>query len=360
MALRIDDVDLHRDRALVERFQQGDSDAFDLLYRRYFGRLQRFCLKRVGDRLEAEEIAQEAFTRAFRALPSLGGERRFYPWMTVIAGRLCVDHHRRRGRSEPAAIIDLGAVDGGQEAIVERSDLPLLARALERLAPRHAEVLELREQRGWSYQDIATHYGVSVGTVEALLFRARKALKREYLAITGGDRWAGLGALPVLGAIARRWSWVRAKAAAVSSAAGPAMAPLGMAALVGSVAVMGAAALPSGHATRDAGRSATVRLAGASRSTVVTGSGVGGAAPVTAASPRPSARQTHATLKPGLDTGGGTALPATNTRVSNFQTANKDAQQQPLIAEVPIAGKTVVVASDPNEIVADAARKVGQ
>src|SRR5204862_4279643 len=99
MALRADDVDLNRDSLLVERFQSGDTEAFDDLYRRYYARLVRFCLRRVGDPHEAEEVAQEAFVRAYRALPRLTGERRFYPWMTVIAGRLCVDSHRRRSRT---------------------------------------------------------------------------------------------------------------------------------------------------------------------------------------------------------------------------------------------------------------------
>jgi RNA polymerase sigma-70 factor (ECF subfamily) len=354
LALRIDDVDLHRDRALVERFQQGDSDAFDLLYRRYFARLQRFCLKRVGDRNDAEEIAQEAFTRAFRALPSLGGERRFYPWMTVIAGRLCVDHHRRRGRSEPAAVIDLGAVDGGQEAIVERSDLPLLARALERLAPRHAEVLELREQRGWSYQDIANHYGVTVGTVEALLFRARKALKREYLAVAGGDRWAALGALPLLGAFTRRWSWMKAKAAAVSSAAGPALAPLGMAAVVGSVAVMGAAVLPGHTAGRDPVHQATVRMAPAAQSTAAPDAPMRVVAPATASSPRVAVSPSGAEVQPTLTGGPAPALPTTNTRVTGYDAANEDAEQQPVLAAAAVGDKHIVVASDPGEVIADA------
>ena len=245
MALRIDDVDLQRDRMLVERFQEGDSTAFETLYRRYFGRLQRFCLKRVGDPHEAEEIAQEAFTRAYRALPDLAGERRFYPWMTVIAGRLCIDHHRRRGRTEPSDTIEVGAVDGGQEAIVEQADFGLLASALDRLAPRHREVLDLRERRGWTYQQIADHYEVPVGTVEALLVRARKALKREFLAVAGPDRLGGFAAVPVLGAAARHWAALKAKiggwAAVLPSAAAPA---LGVAAIVGSAAVVGTAVLP--------------------------------------------------------------------------------------------------------------------
>src|SRR3982750_4446701 len=106
MALRLDDIDLDRDRALVERFQSGDAAAFDELYRRYFSRLRRYCEKRVGDPHEAEEVAQEAFVRALRAMPGFAGDRRFYPWMTVIAQRLCIDHHRH---SAPAAAAGAGA-----------------------------------------------------------------------------------------------------------------------------------------------------------------------------------------------------------------------------------------------------------
>jgi RNA polymerase sigma-70 factor (ECF subfamily) len=211
MALRVDDVDLTRDRTLVERFQAGDEAAFDDLYRRYFPRLYRFCLKRVGDRHEAEEVAQEAFTRAYRNLDRFGGERKFYPWVTVIAGRLCVDTHRRRARSQPSDEIDLGSTDGGQEAIVNRVDITLLRQAIDNLAPRHREVLDLREQQGYSYQRIADHYDVSVGTVEALLWRARKALRREFMALVDGDM---AGAVPLagtagaggLGAWVRHWA----------------------------------------------------------------------------------------------------------------------------------------------------------
>ncbi len=226
MALRVDDVDMVRDRALVERFQLGDPAAFETLYKRYYARLVRFCQKRVGDHHEAEEIAQEAFTKALRAMPTFEGERRFYPWMTVIAGRLCVDAHRRRGRTEPSPVIDLGIIEGGQERIIDAVDVEILGTALGRLATRHREVLDLREQQGWSYQQIADHYGVTLGTVEALLFRARKALKREFLAVVGDERhWA---AVPVFGVVLRRLaSWkARLDAAlpALPSLAGPVVA----------------------------------------------------------------------------------------------------------------------------------------
>ena len=202
MALRVDDIDLAADRALVERWQAGDRDAFDDLYRRHFTRLRSYCQRRVGDRDTAEEIAQEAFVKALQALPRFAGERRFYPWVTVIAHRLCVDHHRRLGRVHPVEEVDPGSVDGDHGTrLALLADVDNLDRALQRLGPRHLEVLELRERRGMSYQQIAEHLEVPQSTVEALLFRARKALRREFFAVSGEGR---LASLPLVGALVRR------------------------------------------------------------------------------------------------------------------------------------------------------------
>jgi RNA polymerase sigma-70 factor (ECF subfamily) len=209
VAVRADDVDLVRDRSLVELCQAGDHRAFGDLYDRYYARLLRFCMRRVGNAHEAEEITQEAFARAFTAMPRFAGERRFYPWLTVIASRLCIDSHRRAARSEPSADVDLGGVEGGQQQILDNVDLAYLAQAMEQLGPRHREVLELRETHGWSYQQIADHYSVTMGTVEALLFRARKALKREFLAIAGSDH--RLASIPLLGALYRGLGVARAR-----------------------------------------------------------------------------------------------------------------------------------------------------
>jgi len=207
VALRADDVDLERDRTLVRRFQAGDGEAFDELYRRYHDRLERFCRKRVGDSHTAEELAQEAFTRALTALPDLGGDLRFYPWVSVIAARLCIDSHRRQSRSEPASDLDLGPVTGGQEDIIDAVDASLVIAALARLHPRHQDVLHLREVEGWSYQHIADHYGVALGTVETLLFRARRALRREFRIVDG----AGLAAIPFLGRMMQLAGRVRSR-----------------------------------------------------------------------------------------------------------------------------------------------------
>jgi RNA polymerase sigma-70 factor (ECF subfamily) len=191
MAIRVEEiqsragaVDLDRDRQLVLRFQSGDRAAFDDLYRRYHARLLAYCTRRVGDRHAAEELAQEAFLRALRAMPRFAGERRFYPWMTVIAGRLCIDYHRRNARIEPAPDIDTGVQEADHTELFAAVDRQLLDTALARLAPRHREIIDLRERRGWSYNRIADHLQVPLTTVEALLHRARKALRREFLAVT--------------------------------------------------------------------------------------------------------------------------------------------------------------------------------
>jgi RNA polymerase sigma-70 factor, ECF subfamily len=191
-----DDVDLVRDRELVTRAQAGDLAAFDDLYRRYRRRLHRLCVRRLQDSHEAEDVVQEAFARAWRALPNFGGDRRFYPWLTVIAAHLCTDVQRRRNRSTPVAEFhqaDVASVeDGGEEAALAAADHELVAKAFARLSDRHRRVLELREGSGWSYQRIADHEGVGITAVETLLWRARQALKREFAALAGSEGPAGV------------------------------------------------------------------------------------------------------------------------------------------------------------------------
>ena len=206
-----DDVDLDRDRALVERCQAGDSAAFGNLYTRYYERLLRFCLRRLNDRHEAEDAAQEAFARAWKALPRFAGERRFYPWLTVIAGNICTDMLRRRSRSTPTDDLELTAQrpvgvageDTSEELVLAAVDGELVNRALDRLSTRHRHVLAMREGSGWTYQQIADHEGVEIGTIETLLWRARQALKREF-AVVSESKEALAGFLIATGALIRR------------------------------------------------------------------------------------------------------------------------------------------------------------
>lgn len=247
MAIQAEDIDLNDDRLLVERYQAGDRTAFDVLYQRYFPRLRGYCQRKLGDHAEAEEVAQEAFVRALTALPRLSGERRFYPWVTVIASRLCVDHYRRRGRVRPSDDVDLGSVDDdSHRRLAVQDDLDNLDRALCRLGNRHREVLELREHRGLTYAEIADRLEVPRTTVEALLFRARKALRREFQVVSG-ER---LAAVPVVGWLLHRGSDLRLRFGAhlpsISELTGP-VAVGGMAAAL-SIVPMGPGGADPGSA----------------------------------------------------------------------------------------------------------------
>ncbi|MGH9098109.1 MAG: sigma-70 family RNA polymerase sigma factor, partial [Acidimicrobiales bacterium] len=169
----------------MERCQAGDRAAFDELYLRYQRRLYRFCLQRTGSAHDAEDVVQESFVRAWRALPRFAGERRFYPWLTVIAANLCVDTLRRRARLTPVEESRITGSDTGtydiEDAILHEVDSKMVATAFGQLSTRHQRVLQMREGSEWSYRKIAEHEGVGVTAVETLLWRARQALKREFL-----------------------------------------------------------------------------------------------------------------------------------------------------------------------------------
>jgi RNA polymerase sigma-70 factor (ECF subfamily) len=201
------DVDIERDRALVLLAQNGDRSAFDELYALYHRRLWRFCHKRLQDDHEAEDVVQEAFLRAWRALPGFGGDRRFYPWLSVIAAHLCTNVVRKRNRADPAGdLTDREAISWehcGEDHVIAAHDSELASRALARLSPRHRLVLDLRESRGWSYRRIAEHEGIGIPAVESLLWRAREALKREFSAQDGEGRLTGFAGAALF--TIRRW-----------------------------------------------------------------------------------------------------------------------------------------------------------
>ena len=202
MALRADDVDLDRDAALVERFQSGDEDAFADLYQRYFGRLRRYCLRRLGDPHDAEEAAQETLVKAYRALPTFGGDRRFYPWLRVIAANVCTDRCKRK------PVTQLGDPDGGDvvvDAVFDGLDQAFVRAALRELNPRHQTALTLWAE-GHPSREIAEELGCSTGAADVTLHRARQSFRSRFLALTGDGKLAGVGLLaPALGRWAQRW-----------------------------------------------------------------------------------------------------------------------------------------------------------
>lgn len=195
------------DRAAVDRFHDGEWAAFDELYERHLDRLLGYCHYRLKDRHEAEDVAQEAFVRAWRSMPTFGGDRNFYPWLRVIAANLCTDTLRKRSRSEPATELDLVALsapEGPQDAarLEDEDDRLLVRQALARLNARHQSALLMREDEGLAYDEIAARTGESISSVESLLWRARQAFRREFTVLSAGQ--ACLAALALPAALAGR------------------------------------------------------------------------------------------------------------------------------------------------------------
>ena len=245
-----DDVDMARDRALITRAQAGDRSAFDELYLHYSRRLYRLCLRRLSDPHEAEDVAQEAFVRAWRALPRFCGERRFYPWLSVIAANLCTDTLRKRSRSTPVAEFFGADPDTGEELdekLVHEVDAAMVGQALTKLNERHRRILSLREEQGMTYQAIAEHEGLAVSAVETLLWRARQALKREFTALAEAaeGKGAALVGLGVVGRLLARMLRLPVRGAKRLAHLSPASAVL----TVSSISVVGALGIGVGTRT---------------------------------------------------------------------------------------------------------------
>lgn len=187
-----------QDSALVALHLSGDPLAFETLYNAYYHRLLRFVRKRVRQHEAVEDIASEAFARAYAAIEGLRDTSRFYPWLTMITRRLIIDHYRQRSRISLVADLDPGVTDAPEGLLLAQQDHADVSAAMDRIRGRHREVLQLREHEGMTYEQIAAHLGVPITTVPPLLYRARVALRREYLLITEGEGTAAYMPLVVL------------------------------------------------------------------------------------------------------------------------------------------------------------------
>ena len=163
--------------------EDGRTERFGELYAVHYRPLVAVCRRSVGD-AHAEEVAQEAFLRAWSSWERYAPARPFWPWVSTIARRLCIDHGRRL---RTAAVRGPHAVDGNgavvptpEEQVVASEEYRWARAALAELRPDHQRVLRLREVEGWSYDRIATHEGVTVESVRGQLRRARTRLRVVY------------------------------------------------------------------------------------------------------------------------------------------------------------------------------------
>lgn len=198
--------DREADLLLVERVQAGDQAAFGLLVAKYQRKLLRLVMRLVRDPAEAEDITQEAFIKAYRALPNFRGESAFYTWLYRIGVNTAKNWLLAQGRRMPTfSELEDGEDEGSGPAGEQRHDEEtperlLLSKeigetvhaAMEALPEELRTAITLREIEGLSYEEIAQVMDCPIGTVRSRIFRAREAIAarlRPLLDSAPNRRW---------------------------------------------------------------------------------------------------------------------------------------------------------------------------
>lgn len=193
------------DQQLVERAQRGDKRAFELLVVKYQRKLGRLLSRLVRDPGEVEDVTQEAFIKAYRALPNFRGESAFYTWLYRIAintaknylvalGRRAptsteFDHEEAETFEEAEALRDSATPEG---ELLGREIATTVNKAMDSLPEDLRTAISLREIEGLSYEEIASVMNCPIGTVRSRIFRAREAIAAELRPLLGTDenrRW---------------------------------------------------------------------------------------------------------------------------------------------------------------------------
>jgi len=176
------------DQQLVERVQQGDKNAFNLLVLKYQSKVISLISRYVRNQADVADVAQEAFIKAYRALPNFRGESAFYTWLYRIAVNTAKNYLVSQGRRAPANDVDAEDAEyyEGSDALKEFASPERLMLSdeikkvifdtLETLPEELRMAISLRELDGMSYEDIAIVMDCPVGTVRSRIFRAREAI----------------------------------------------------------------------------------------------------------------------------------------------------------------------------------------
>lgn len=171
------------DRELVERARAGERAAFDLLVERYQRRLLRLVLRLLRDQAEAEDVVQETFLRAYRALPRFRGDAAFYTWLYRIAlngARNTILRRRQRAAPAPSQLpAPVREIGTPESMLLSKQVMQTIDAALEALPLELRTAIVLREIEGLSYEEIAQIMECPLGTVRSRIFRAREAIARR-------------------------------------------------------------------------------------------------------------------------------------------------------------------------------------
>jgi RNA polymerase sigma-70 factor (ECF subfamily) len=168
----------------LDRLRAGDAPAFEELVMTYQHRVFGVALRMLGNRAEAEDVAQEAFVRAHRALGAFRGDAKLSTWLYSITSRLCLNRlasgERRMARQGEDALLRLSDAGPRPDAALERRELETaLGRAIAELPEDRRIVVVLRDIEGLSYEEIAQVLELELGTVRSRLHRARAELKEK-------------------------------------------------------------------------------------------------------------------------------------------------------------------------------------
>ncbi|MFY9138546.1 RNA polymerase sigma factor RpoE [Zwartia sp.] len=193
------------DAELVARVQRGDKQAFDLLVLKYQRKIMRLLSRMIRDPGEIEDVAQEAFIKAYRALPQFRGESAFYTWLYRIAintARNWLAQNNRRPSTPSAqenedgetfdATDNLTDSSNPESEMASRQIADTVNKAINDLPEDLRNAIVMREIDGMSYEDIAESMSCPIGTVRSRIFRAREAIAtrlRPLLGDTGDRRW---------------------------------------------------------------------------------------------------------------------------------------------------------------------------
>ena len=193
------------DQQLVERAQRGDRRAFELLVVKYQRKLARLLSRLVRDPAEVEDVTQEAFIKAYRALPSFRGDSAFYTWLYRIAINTAKNYLVAMGRRAPTSTgFDNEDAESFEDAeqlrdaatpegeLIGKQIAATVNRALEQLPDDLRTAITLREIEGLSYEEIANVMNCPIGTVRSRIFRARESIAAELRPLLGTDatrRW---------------------------------------------------------------------------------------------------------------------------------------------------------------------------
>ncbi|TCV90216.1 RNA polymerase sigma factor RpoE [Sulfurirhabdus autotrophica] len=189
------------DQVLVERVQQGDKHAFELLVVKYQRKLGRLLSRFVRDPAEVEDVTQETFIKAYRALPSFRGESAFYTWLYRIGINTAKNYLVALGRRAPTSteIISEDAENYEEGELLRDNNTPetelmtkqlaiTVNNAMSSLPEELRTAITLREIEGLSYEDIASVMNCPIGTVRSRIFRARETIAEQLRPLLGTNK----------------------------------------------------------------------------------------------------------------------------------------------------------------------------